>query len=73
MPRPFTGSKMFWDGPNFLCQTKNGFTYCAGPRLFVPDQKMIFCPHKNFWISTKCNSIFGRAQKQFGTCRRTRY
>ena len=23
MPCPFTGPKMFWAGPNFLCQTKN--------------------------------------------------
>ena len=22
MPCPFTGLKMFWAGPNFLCQTK---------------------------------------------------
>ena len=22
MPYPFTGPKMFWAGPNFLCQTK---------------------------------------------------
>ena len=31
MPCPFTGPKMFWAGPNFLCQTKNLFTYshCA--------------------------------------------
>ena len=27
MPCPFTGSKMFWAGPNVLCQTKNLFTY----------------------------------------------
>ena len=25
MPCPFTGPKMFWDGPNLLCQTKNLF------------------------------------------------
>ena len=41
-PRPFKGPKMFWDDPDFLCQTKNGFTYCAGPKLFVPYQKIIF-------------------------------
>ena len=23
MPCPFTGSKMFWAGPNFWCQTKS--------------------------------------------------
>ena len=27
MSCPFTGSKMFWAGPNVLCQTKNLFTY----------------------------------------------
>ena len=26
MPCPFTGPKMFFAGPNFLCQTKNVFT-----------------------------------------------
>ena len=29
MPCPFTGLKIFWAGPNFLCQTKNLFTFCA--------------------------------------------
>ena len=41
MPCPFTGPKMFWAGPNFLCQTKNLFTYCGSHKLFVPDKKMI--------------------------------
>ena len=36
---PFTGHKMFWAGPNFLCQTKNLFTYCASHKNFVPDKK----------------------------------
>ena len=29
MPCPFTGPKMFWNGPNVLCHTKNLFTYCG--------------------------------------------
>ena len=29
MPCPFTGPKMFCAGPNFLCPTKNLFTYCG--------------------------------------------
>ena len=41
MPCPFTGHKMFWAGPNFLCQTKNLFTYCGIHKHFVPDKKMI--------------------------------
>ena len=41
MPCPFTGPKMFWAGPNFLCQTKNLFTYCGSYKHFVPDKKMI--------------------------------
>ena len=38
---PFTGPKMFWASPNFLCQIKNLFTYCASHKHFVPDKKMI--------------------------------
>ena len=41
MPCPFTGHKMFWAGPNFLCPTKNLFTYCGSHKHFVPDKKMI--------------------------------
>ena len=41
MPCLFTGPKMFWAGPNFLCQTKNLFTYCGSHKHFVPDKKMI--------------------------------
>ena len=41
MPCPFTGPKMFWAGHNFLCQTKNLFTYCGSHKHFVPDKKMI--------------------------------
>ena len=41
MPCPFTGSKMFWAGPIFLCQIKNLFTYCGSHKHFVPDKKMI--------------------------------
>ena len=41
MPCPFSGPKMFWADPNFLCQTKNLFTHCGSHKHFVPDKKMI--------------------------------
>ena len=44
LPCPFSGPKMFWVGPNFLCQTKNLFTYCGSHKHFVPDKKMICIP-----------------------------
>ena len=44
MPCPFTSPKMFWAGPNFLCQKKNLFTYCGSRKHFVPDKKMICIP-----------------------------
>ena len=31
----------FCASPNFLCRTKNLFTYCASHKHFVPEQKMI--------------------------------
>ena len=37
----FTGPKKFWAAPNFLCQTKNLFTYCGSHKHFVPDKKVI--------------------------------
>ena len=39
MPCPFTGPKMFWASPIFLCQTKNLFTYCGSRKhlTFLPD------------------------------------
>ena len=40
MPCPFTGPKMFWAGPNFMCHTKNLFTYCGSHKHSV---KLIFC------------------------------
>ena len=41
MPCPFTGPKMFWADPSFLCQTNNFFTYRGSHKHFVPDKKMI--------------------------------
>ena len=38
----FYRSQMFCAGPNFLCQTKDLFTYCCSHKHFVPDKKMIF-------------------------------
>ena len=55
MPCPFTGPKMFWAGPNFLCQTKNLFTYCGSHKHFVPEKKddlhsvkLVFVPAQKF-------------------------
>jgi hypothetical protein len=39
MSCPFTGPKMFWAGPNFLCHTKNLFTNCGSHNHFVPDKR----------------------------------
>ena len=41
MPCPFTGPKMFWAGPNLLCQNKKIFTYCGSHKHFVLVKKMI--------------------------------
>ena len=41
MPCPFKGRKMFCAGQNFLCQTKNLFTYSASNKHFVPEKMMI--------------------------------
>ena len=55
LPCPFTGPKMFWAGPNFLCQTKNLFIYCGSHKHFVPDKKddlhsvkLVFVPAQKF-------------------------
>ena len=84
---PFTGPKMFWAGPNFLCQTKNLFTYilwqsqmfCARQKNDLHSVKFFLCRHKSFWRGTKCSQTLGLAQKiwtgtkHFGTCKRTRH
>ena len=41
MPCPFTDPKRFCAGPNFLCRTKDLFTYCGSHKHFVPDKNMI--------------------------------
>ena len=74
---PSTGPKIFWAGPNLLCQTKNIVkSYCYGQRLFVPDSagqkddfrlvnSVFVAPYKyiqfNFWSGSK----------HFGISRRT--
>ena len=89
MPCPFTGPKMFWTGPNFLCQNKNLSTYCpdivAVKNILCQKKddlhsvKLFLCRHKSFFKGTKCSQIFGLAQKiwtdtkHFGTCKRTRH
>ena len=86
MPCPFTGPKMVWAGPNFLCQTKNLFTYCGSHKLFVPDKKMISIQYNWFCLGTKvfeealnavkflgCLKKFGPAQNILGPVKRTRH
>ena len=53
MPCPFRCPKMFWAGPNFLCQTKNLFTYCGSHKHFVPDKKMFAFSKIGFCAGTK--------------------
>ena len=47
MPCPFTGPKMFWAGPNVLCQTKNLFTYCGQTKRCFAFCKIGFCYSTN--------------------------
>ena len=49
MPCSFTGPKMFFASPHFFRQTKNGFTYCASQKHFVPEDdlhsvELVFVP-----------------------------
>ena len=60
MPCPFTGSKMFCTGPNFLCQNKNLFTHCGS---YKHKCSQIFGLAQKIWTS----------KKHFGTCKRTRH
>ena len=39
----------FCASPNFLCRTKNLFTYCASHKRFVPGKKMI-CIQQNWFL-----------------------
>ena len=79
---PFiTGPKMFWAGPNFLCQTKNLFTYCGSHKTFCARQKddlhsvkLFFCAGTKVFEealnAVKCLvwlKKFGLAQSIFGT------
>ena len=55
MPRPFTGPKMFYAGPNFLSQSKNliAFMPCpfTGPKMFWASPNFL-CQTKK--LSTYC-------------------
>ena len=80
MPCPFTGPKMFWPGPIFLCQTKHLFTYCGSHKNFVPDKKdnlhsvkLVYVPAQNAVKFLGCLKNFGTGTKHFGTCKRTRH
>ena len=41
MPCPFTGSKMFCTGPNFLSQPKNLTAFSASSKTFVQAQRRV--------------------------------
>jgi hypothetical protein len=51
MPCPFTGPKMFWAGPNFLCQTK---IY-----LHIVAVTNILCQTKRFFAFSKIGFCAG--------------
>ena len=81
LPHPSTGLKMFWVGPNFLCQTKYWFryvlcrfqTYCARPKDNFHSVNFVFVPALNeIWFLAKPKNIW-TGTKHFGTCKRTRH
>ena len=63
MPCPFTGPKMFWAGPNVLCQTKNLTAFSASSKNFVLAQKPILLNVNHLFIWHK---KFGPAQNILG-------
>ena len=54
---PFTGPKLFWAGPNFLCQTKNIFTHIMAVKevLEMKRTTLVYCLFKYFCAGTKTN------------------
>ena len=79
MPCPFTGSKMFCAGPNFLRHPKNLNAFSASSKTFVPAQKPILLNANHLFVSgTNCLWLpqyvnnFWSGTKNFGTCKRTR-
>ena len=76
MPCPFTCPKMFWAGPNFLCQTKNlctilwqSQTFCARQKDILHSVKLFFVPAKKFLNAVKFLGWlkkFGPAQNILG-------
>ena len=81
MPCPFTGPKNFWAGPNFLCHSKNLFTYCGSQNHFCSRQtdnlhsvKLVFVPVQMFLKKHYLNAVkflgqlkkFGQAQNILG-------
>ena len=80
MSCPFTGPKMFWAGPSFLCETKDLFTYCGSHKHFLLDKKddlhsvkLVFVPVQQFLKRHYMHSNFWAGSKHFGTCKRTRH
>ena len=80
MPCPFAGPKMFWAGPNFLCQTKNLFTCCARKKDNLNSVKLFFVLAQQF-LEEALNAVkflgwlkkIWTGTKHFGTCKRTRH
>ena len=59
MPCPFTGPKLFCDGPNFLSQPKNLTAFSASTKPFVPARKPILLNANHLFVWHK---KFGPAQ-----------
>ena len=62
--------KMFWVGPNFLCETKENIyilwqsqIFCARQKDDLISVKLVFVLAQKFLRGTKCSQIFGLAQK----------
>ena len=55
MPCPFTASKMFCAGPNFLSQPKNLTEFSASLKTFVPAQKTILLNSNHLFV---CHKMF---------------
>ena len=66
MHHPSTGSKRFWTGPNFLCQSYNGLTYCVstGPKMFCVGPNVLIRPKIELHLVLLQN-ILGRHKNWF--------
>ena len=54
MPCHFTGPKMSCASPNFLCRTKNLFTYCSSHNILCQTKSLFAFSKIVFYSGTKC-------------------